>query len=82
MGRNRLRGGSVTAHPSQGGKVLTSRHPKGAEAPPPTSTTTNQTYEEFQKGGKRGSPDERVSGQEEECVTFFEPPDQDPGPCV
>ena len=64
MGRNRPRRGSVTAHPSQGGKVLTSRPPQGAEVPPLTSETS-QNYEEFRRGELRESPDERESGHEE-----------------
>ena len=74
MGRNRPGRGSVTAHPSQGGKVLTSRPPRGAEVPPPT-LTKNQNYEEFQKGEWLEIPDERESGREEACPTSDEPPD-------
>ena len=68
----------MTDHPSQGGRVLTSRPPQGAEVPPPTLTKI-QNHEEFQK---EGSPDEKESGQEEECPSSSGPPDRNPGSCA
>ena len=53
MGRSRPGRGSVTAHPSQGGRVLTSRPPRGAEVPPPTSKVS-PNGEKFRLG--EGSP--------------------------